>query len=188
MFEDPEGADRSIEQSIEHLKERENHFKKLIEKRIARHHVEDVWQESLLRVIKRMQSGEVIHDVDAYMASTCRNTTTDMLREIGRQAQALAGEEIEAHKGMRFEVDFDHGVGFERIQKVLRAELTPHQHMVYILKHYYGLDSRSIAELVGARSAGAVRQSIRAANRKLRTPAVLQHRGARINGSPIASE
>ncbi|MFC8360833.1 RNA polymerase sigma factor [Streptomyces griseorubiginosus] len=176
-FGDPGGSSRSIDEVIEQLKGCEKRFKRLIEKRIARQHVEDVWQESLLRMVQRLRAGEVIHNVNAYMATICQNTTTDMLRQLARQAQALAGEDIDANEQLHLVVNFDHGVGFEKIQKVLRAELTPHQHKIYILKHYYGLDSRSIAELVGAAGAGAVRQSIRAANRKLRTPAVLQQLG-----------
>ncbi|WP_369211114.1 RNA polymerase sigma factor [Streptomyces flavofungini] len=176
-FGGPGGSDRSIDTVIEDLKGREKHFKRLIEKNIARQHADDVWQESLLRIYSRLADGEVIQNVDAYMATICKNTTTDTLRRLGRQAQALAGEEIEANEQMRSVVDFDHGIGFEKIQKVLRAELTPHQHKVYILKHYYGLDSRQIADLVGAAGPGAVRQSIRAANRKLRTPAVMRQLG-----------
>ncbi|MFD4612713.1 RNA polymerase sigma factor [Streptomyces sp. NPDC058440] len=176
-FGDPERSDRSIEKVIEDLKGREKHFKRLIEKRVARQHADDVWQESLLRILARLQAGEMIANADAYMATVCKNTTTDALRQMSRQAQALAGEEIEASDQMHFVVNFDHGLGFEKIQKVLRAELTPHQHKIYILKHYYGLDSRRIAELVGAAGPGAVRQSIRAANRKLRTPAVMRQLG-----------
>ncbi|MFJ9034449.1 RNA polymerase sigma factor [Streptomyces sp. NPDC102274] len=156
------------------MKDREKFFKRLIEKRIARGHVDDVWQDALLRMLKRLNSGAVIDNLDAYMVTICASATTDMLRRLARQAEALVGEDLQQFDRSGIVIDFDRDVDLVRVQKVLREELTVHQHKVYILKHYYGLDSRSIAELVGAASAGAVRQVIRAANRRLRTPAVLQ--------------
>ncbi|MFC9407820.1 RNA polymerase sigma factor [[Kitasatospora] papulosa] len=157
------------------MEKRAKHFKRLIEKRIASQHVEDVWQEALVRLLQRLQTGHVIDNLDAYMATVCSNTTTDMLRHLGRRAQSLTGEAVEAELDRTgFVVNFDHNPEFERIQKILRAELTAYQHKVYILKHHYGLDSRSIADLVGAAGPGAVRQALRAANRRLRVPAVLE--------------
>ncbi|WLQ69392.1 sigma-70 family RNA polymerase sigma factor [Streptomyces glycanivorans] len=170
--------DRSVEEQIQHLKSREKHFKRVIEKRIARGHIDDVWQEALLHMFKRLQSGPPVAKLDAYMATVCVNAATDLLRQLGRQADAFAGGDLDEFSETGIVIDFDRDVDLVRVQSVMREELTPQQHKVYILKHYYGLDSRSIAELVGAASDSAVRQMIRAANRRLREPAVMRRLAA----------
>ncbi|MEV7405802.1 sigma-70 family RNA polymerase sigma factor [Streptomyces sp. NPDC091267] len=171
-------GDRSVEEHIQHLKSREKHFKRVIEKRIAPGHVDDVWQEALVRMFKRLQSEPPVEKLDAYMATVCGNAATDMLRQLGRHADAFAGGDLDEFSETGIVIDFDRDVNLVRIQSVLREELTPQQHKVYILKHYYGLDSRSIAELAGVASDSAVRQMVRAANRKLREPAVMRRLAA----------
>ncbi|WP_037606161.1 RNA polymerase sigma factor [Streptacidiphilus rugosus] len=164
---DPETQARFDALSRQELK-----YQRLIARYIDRRYAEDIWQDTLLAVFQDLAAGRgpQIRDLDAYVFKVIRNKVNRYLRAMYRATTELVGSQEtvaeQVPETLRMEVT-------EAVQ-VVRRILSDHEFTIYVLRHYYDLDCRSIAGLVGGRTTpGAVRKALSSANKKLKEPGAL---------------
>jgi RNA polymerase sigma factor (sigma-70 family) len=161
----------SVTEKIEWVWDRQKYFQASYARRVPRDSVEDIFQNAVANLTAHLQRGGEVRNLNAFMWRVCSNAAAAELAKIRSRAEVLVDDVSRSVRVEEILAEIDHGEDYSLVRAVLAECLTPAQHKAYVLRVHFGMTSLGIGEVLG-KSAGAVRQDLMVAKRKLREPEI----------------
>lgn len=132
---------------LQRLTDRQTYWYAAIRRQVPERYVDDAYGNACVRITEYVAKHDprTLRNVDAYIAKICINCAIDQLRRTKAEAKTL----VKLGTLPETLVDEDTVVTSERyllVREVLASVLTERQHIAYVLRHVFHLNSLEIGE------------------------------------------